>query len=151
MFEMRPYRKNSNMSTYNPFRELADLEKAFWGDQSSFWNSDALAEFKTDIKDTGNAYELESDLPGFRKEDIKLDVKNDVLTITAERHSDHEDKDKKGQYVRCERSYGAYQRTFDVSMVDQDAITAKYENGVLKLTLPKRKETVPESRTLTIE
>ena len=94
---------------------------------------------------------MESDLPGFRKEDIKLDVKNDVLTITAERHSDHEDKDKKGQYVRCERSYGAYQRTFDVSMVDQDAITAKYENGVLKLTLPKRKETVPESRTLTIE
>ena len=74
-----------------------------------------------------------------------------MLTITAVRHSEHEDKDKKGRYVRCERSYGSYQRTFDVSMVKQNEITAKYEDGVLKLTLPKRTETVPESRTLTIE
>lgn len=151
MFEMRPYRKVNGVSTYNPFRELADFERAFWGDQSSFWNSDDLAEFKTDIQDTGDAFVMESDLPGFRKEDIKLDIKNDVLTITAVRHSEHEDKDKKGRYVRCERSYGSYQRTFDVSMVKQNEITAKYEDGVLKLTLPKRTEAVPESRTLTIE
>ncbi len=152
MFDMKPVRKtNGVVSTYNPFREFEDLEKLFWGNQNEFWNRDALAEFKTDIQDTGSAFLLESDLPGFRKEDIKLDIHDDTLTITAERHSNHEDKDKKGGYVRCERSYGSYRRSFDVSMIDQEKITAKYENGVLTLTLPKKTETAPESHSITIE
>ena len=151
MFEMRPYRKNGNMSTYNPFRELADLEKAFWGDQSSFWNADALAEFKTDIKDTGNAYELESDLPGFRKEDIHIDIDDDILSIHAEHKDSKGEKDDKGDYIRRERYYGSYSRSFNVSEIDVEGIKAAYENGVLTLTMPKKAPAKPESKHLEIE
>ena len=90
-------------------------------------------------------------MPGFDKKDIQLDIQNDVLTIRAERHSEHEEKDKKGKYVRCERSYGSYSRDFDVSGIATDAINAKYDNGVLKLTLPKKTEALPEARHLEIE
>ena len=73
------------------------------------------------------------------------------MTVRAERHSEHEEKEKKGKYVRCERSYGAYSREFDLSGVQSDAITAKYHDGVLKLTLPKKKEDQPQTRRLEIE
>ena len=74
-----------------------------------------------------------------------------MLTVRAERHSQHEDKDKKGKYVRCERSYGVYSREFDLSGVDADRIAAKYEDGVLKLTLPKKTEALPQARQIDIE
>ena len=107
--------------------------------------------FKTDVKDEGDRYELEADLPRFDKKDIHLDINGDTLTLSAERHSEHEEKDKKGKYVRCERSYGSYSRSFDLSGVKSDAITAKYEDGVLKLDMPKKDNTLPESRRLEIE
>ena len=107
--------------------------------------------FKTDVKDEGDRYELEADLPGFDKKDIHLDINGDTLTVRAERHSEHEEKDKKGKYVRCERSYGSYSRDFDLSGVKADEIKAKYENGVLKLTMPKKTEALPESKHLEIE
>ena len=64
------------------------------------------------------------------------------MTIRAERHSEHEDQDKKGNYVRCERSYGSYQRAFDISGIDADKISAQYADGVLKLDMPKKTATV---------
>ena len=67
------------------------------------------------------------------------------------RHSEHEDKDKKGKYIRCERSYGSYQRSFDVSGVKTEDIKAKYENGVLTLDMPKKTETIEGKRRLAIE
>lgn len=90
-------------------------------------------------------------LPGFDKKDIKLDINGDWLTINAERHSEHEEKDKKDKYICCERSYGSYSRRFNVSGVKTDEIKAKYDNGVLKLTLPKKGEELPESHHLEIE
>ena len=110
-----------------------------------------LDEFKTDIKDEGDRYELEADLPGFDKKDIHLDINGDMLTVSAERHSEHEEKDKKNKYVRCELSYGSYSRSFDLSGVKADEIKAKYENGVLKLTMPKKDKSLPEARHLEIE
>ena len=152
MFEIRPYRRNNNPSTYNPFREMDDFERAFFGEPfGSFFRSGDIAEFKTDITDEGDHYLLEADLPGFDKKDIHLDVNGDVLTVSAERHSEHEEKDKKGKYVRCERSYGVYSREFDLSGVDADRIAAKYEDGVLKLTLPKKTEALPQARQIDIE
>ena len=149
MFEIRPYRKNNNRHlSYNPFREMEEFEREFFGD---FFNSGDIAEFKTDIIDCGDSFLLEADLPGFDKKDIHLDINGDTLTINAERHSEHEVKDKKEKYVRCERSYGKYSREFDISMIDVDKIKAKYENGVLKLTLPKKKEVLPDSKHLEIE
>ena len=144
MFGLMPFERRQNSMSYNPFREMEEMERAFFGNHS-------LSEFKTDIQDKGSSYELTTDLPGFAKKDIHLDISGDVLTIRAERHSEHEKKEKKGKYVRCERSYGAYSREFDLSGVQSDAITAKYHDGVLKLTLPKKKEDQPQTRRLEIE
>ena len=71
--------------------------------------------------------------------------------MTAERHSKLEDKDKKDKVVRIERSYGSYSRQFDVSGIDTAAIKAKYDNDVLKLTLPKQQTVLPEAKRLEIE
>ena len=143
-------RKNS-LTNYNPFNEMAEMEKRFFGEPFDFFKTGGLDEFKTDIKDEGDHYELEADLPGFDKKDIHVDVNGDVLTVRAERHSEHEDKDKKGKYVHCERSYGSYSRQFNVDGISTDGMKAKYEDGVLKLTLPKKTPTLPESHHLEIE
>ncbi len=149
MFELRPYSRKNN-SLYNPFKEMDEFENSFFGSPFGFF-SNAIDEFKTDIKDEGDHYELIADLPGFDKKDIKLDISDDTLTVSAQRHSEHEEKDKKGKYIRCERSYGNYSRSFDLSGVKADEVTAKYENGVLKLTMPKKTETKSSSRRLEIE
>ena len=110
-----------------------------------------MAEFKTDVTDEGDHYLLEADLPGFDKKDITLDINGDILTVHAERHSKVEEKDKKDKVIRMERSYGSYSRQYDISGVKTDEIKAKYDNGVLKLTLPKKEETLPASKRLEIE
>ena len=95
MFEIRPYRRNNNPSNYNPFREMDDFERAFFGEPfGSFFHSGDIAEFKTDITDEGDHYLLEADLPGFDKKDIHLDINGDTLTINAERHCEKKSKDK---------------------------------------------------------
>ncbi len=152
MFELKPYRRHTDLSSYNPFREMEEFEKRFFSEPfASFFKNGDIAEFKTDIKDEGDFYVLEADLPGFDKNDIHLDLSDNTLTINAERHSEHEENDKKGKYVHVERSYGKYSRQFDVSSIDTDKIKAKYENGVLRLTMPKKQETLPESHRLEIE
>lgn len=150
MFEMRPYNRRNHIANYNPFREIDEFEKNFFNDFPSFADN-ALTEFKTDITDNGDSYLLEADLPGFDKKDIKIDLNGDCLTIKAERHSGHEEKDKKGKYLRCERSYGSYSRQFDVSGVETDKIKAKYDNGVLSLTMPKKAEQTSNAKHLEIE
>ena len=110
MFDMRPYRNNNdrrnNLSAYNPFREMDAFERNFFNDPFGSWfDHSALASFKTDIKDNGDSYTLEADLPGFDKKDIHLDVNGDTLTIHAERKAEQEEKDDKNNYVRCERSF----------------------------------------------
>ena len=149
MFEIIPFANRNHSMSFNPFREMEDFEKSFFG--SPFFSSAAMEPFRTDIKETDTEYTLEADLPGFDKKDINLGLDGDRLTIRAERHSAHEDKDEKKNYVRCERSYGEYSRSFDISGVDADGIKAKYENGVLTLHMPKKAPELPTSKTLTIE
>ena len=156
MFDMRPYRNNNdrrnNLSAYNPFREMDAFERNFFNDPFGSWfDHSALASFKTDIKDNGDSYTLEADLPGFVKKDIHLDVNGDTLTIHAERKAEQEEKDDKNNYVRCERSFGSYSRSFDVSGIDCANIKAAYKDGVLTLTLPKQKKEEPTGRRLEIE
>lgn len=141
MFELRPYHNNQ---LWNPF---ADMERMM---NSDFFSSRDLAAFKTDITDEGDHYELKADLPGFKKEDIHLDLDGDILHIQAERHSEHEEKDKQGKYVCCERSYGAYSRTFDMSGVNTDGIQAYYDGGVLDLKLPKKGIEKPAAKQIEI-
>lgn len=129
---------------YNPFRDFEDINRAFFGDNG-------LAEFKADIRDTGDGFQLEADLPGFKKEDISLGLNGNTLTIKAERHSDFEDQDKKSGYLRCERSYGSYTRSFDITGVDTRAIKAAYNDGVLSITLPKQTQQLPDNHAIMIE
>ena len=145
MFELTPFeRRRHHLTSYNPFQELEELERSFFHDNS--WNA-----FQTDIQDTGKAYVLETDLPGFDKENIHIDLDDNCLTIRAERHADVEQKQDKGNYVRRERSYGSFQRSFDITGVKADEIKAEYQNGVLKLTMPKKEADSRPTRRLEIE
>ena len=131
---------------------IEEFEKKFFANPfAGFFETPAFAEFKTDVADEGDHYLLEADLPGFEKKDIRLDVNGDVLRVHAERHSRFEEKDKENKVVRMERSFGSYNREFDISGIKAEEIKAKYENGVLKLVLPKKEQVLPESRTLEIE
>lgn len=93
---------------------------------------------KTDVRDDGNAFVLEAELPGFKKEDISLDIDGEILTLTAKHSDEKEEKDKNGRYLRRERTYGSYTRSFDISEIKIDEADAAYENGILTLTLPKK-------------
>ncbi|MDO5602871.1 MAG: Hsp20/alpha crystallin family protein [Oscillospiraceae bacterium] len=145
MFELTPFdRRRKNAALYNPFREFEEMEKRFFGETQPM-------EFKTDIKDKGDAYLLEAELPGVKKEDINVSIEDHYLTISAERRSEKEENDKEGGWIRCERSYGSFSRSFDISSVDASNITAEYTDGVLKLNLPKQAETQPPIRRLEIK
>ena len=148
MFEIIPM--THSRSLWSPFREMDNLARAFF-DEPFFSAKAEIRPFKTDIRKTEEGFILEADLPGFDKKDIAVDIEGDVLTIKAERHSESEDKDKKDSFVRIERSYGAYERRFDVSGIDTDKIVAKYENGVLVLNMPGKEPELPSARKLTIE
>ena len=145
-------RRNQDMTTFNPWHDMEEFEKAFFSNPfGSFFNAPALNQFRTDVTDEGDHYLLETDLPGFEKKDITLDIHDDMLTIRAERKSKVEEKDQKDKVIRMERSYGSYQRSFDISGVDADQIKAKYTDGVLCLTLPKLERSLPQGRRLEIE
>ena len=145
MFELTPFaRRHNGMVNYNPFRELEDLEK-------NFFSGMRMPEFKTDIQDKGDHYLLKADLPGFDKEDIHIDMDDQQLTIQAQRHSEYEQQDEKDKFVRCERSFGSYCRSFDISGIQSDQITASYADGVLSLKMPKKEGGAPNHRRLEIQ
>jgi HSP20 family molecular chaperone IbpA len=94
---------------------------------------------KTDVQETEDGYELDIELPGYKKEDVKAELKDGSLIIKAERHAQSEEK--KNQYVRQERFWGTCSRSFYVGdEVKQEDIKARFEDGVLKLFVPKKKE-----------
>ena len=137
MFEIMPFDRRS-------YREMQEMQRAFWGDQP------AVTGFRTDISETNDAYKLEAELPGFAKEDIKVDIDDDTLTIKAEHSEQNDEQNDAGEYVRRERYYGSYSRSFNVSEIDVDGISAAYENGILTLNMPKKVPVNPESRHLEI-
>ena len=108
---------------------------------------------KTDIKEKPEGYELIVDVPGFKKDEVKVALKDGYLTVSAAKGLDEDDEDKKGHYIRRERYAGSMSRSFYVgeSLTEQD-IHAKYENGILTLDVPKEdKKAVPEKRYIAIE
>lgn len=139
------------LSLYDPFREMDNFMGSFWNTPFYSGGQNDISGFGTDITDEGNAYKLTADLPGFSKDDIKIDIDDKSITLSAERHSEHEEEDKKGKYIRCERSYGSYSRSFSLRGIDADSITAKYDNGVLTVNLPKKEPEAPKNRRLEIE
>lgn len=104
---------------------------------------------RTDIRDVGEEYVVEADIPGVKKKDIKLDLKDDILTISVEYKE--ETKDERDNYIRRERRYGSFGRSFNVANVNQDKIKAKYDNGVLTINLPKAEDVKDNRRAIDIQ
>lgn len=95
-------------------------------------------EMKCDIYEKGGRVHIELDVPGFNKDDVKVDLDDGILTIVASKHEDKEEKEK--NYYRKERSYGSFKRQFNVGNVKENDIDAKFYNGVLKISFPKEEQ-----------
>lgn len=114
-------------------RMFDDAFKNFWGD-NQLRRYDA---FRTDVIDQDDNYLLQAELPGFKKEDINIDLKNDLLTISAS-HKEEKDEEEKNKYIRKERYYTSYSRSFRVNNIEAEDIDASYNNGILEVRLPKK-------------
>ena len=137
MFELTPY--STRRSVYDPFNFFSDF----------FGTNNAPMELRTDISDRGDSFVLEADLPRLQE--------GRHQDRPGERPPDHQgrapqrEREQGNGYVRRERSFGSFERSFDVSGIDTQNIKANYTDGVLTLTLPKRPELVPDNRTISIE
>ena len=130
-----------------PFRGFeSDVERKLYGKH-------AAHVMKTDLKEHDDGYELKVDLPGFKKDQIELQLQNGYLTISAAKGLEEEDTDRKGRMVHQERYSGSMSRSFYVGeTVTEDDVKARFEDGVLTLDLPKEKPAaLPERRTILIE
>ena len=127
-------------------RELRDIDRKLYG-------RNAAREMKTDVHEHEDHFEVDIDLPGFKKEELTLNLENGYLTVGAAKGLDEENTTKKGRVIRQERWSGAMQRSFYVGEgVTEEDITAKFENGVLSLTIPKKEaKKLPEKKTIQIE
>ena len=109
---------------------------------------------KTDIKETDAGFALDVELPGYKKEDLNLELNNGYLCIKAEKNTENEEKDDEGRLIRRERFSGSMSRSFFVGEdIDEDDVKAKFEDGILKLFVPKKvvEEQIPEKKTIAIE
>ena len=96
---------------------------------------------KCDIYEKGGDYHIEMDITGFNKDEISVETKDGYLTITAEKKTENNEDDKEKNYIRRERTYGKYERSFYLGDLDENKIDASFENGILKITVPKKEET----------
>lgn len=141
MFDITPFR--------NRQKDLLDYFDNF--DREFFANTpNVFSAFKVDILDKGDKFILQAELPGFSKEDIKIDIDGDYLTISATHNAETEQK--KDNFVRKERRYGSLSRSFNISNIKKQEISAEYKNGVLELGLPKENpEEVTQTHTIEIK
>ena len=111
----------------------------FWGKKNPLYGKHAQNMMKTDIREKDDSYELDVDLPGFKKDEIKVQLKDGYLTLSAAKGLDKDQQDKQGNYIRRERYAGTMSRSFFVGEdVAQEDIHAKYEDGILRLSVPKK-------------
>ena len=113
------------------------FDGGFFGAHDPLYGKHAKNLMKTDINEKDGNYELAVDLPGFKKDEINLDIKDGYLTITAQKGLDKDEEDKKGHVIRKERYAGVCQRSFFVGDVKPESVKAKYESGVLTINVPK--------------
>ena len=125
----------------NLFDDFMDdaFERNFFGARNPLYGKHSKNLMKTDVKETDKSYELDIDLPGFKKDEITAHLENGYLTVSAAKGVDKDEKDKEGHYIRRERYSGSMTRSFYVGdAVKEEEIHAKYEDGILKLSIPKK-------------
>ena len=137
---MNTYIRPFSMSAYDPFRLFDEKARQMMHGTGT--------SFRTDIREENDRYVLEADLPGFRKEDIRIDLEEGAMTITAERKS--EQSEENSNYIRRERSYGSFTRRFGTEGIDTERMEASFTDGVLTLSMPKLLEPTPVSRRIEI-
>ena len=132
--------------TFPAMRELESADRKLYGKH-------AAHVMRTDVREHDDGYEVDIDLPGFKKDEISLELENGNLTVTAAKGLDKDEKDTKGKLIRCERYSGTLQRSFFVGKnLTEEDIKAKFEDGVLTLTVPKKEQPkLPEKKTIMIE
>lgn len=147
MFSMIPYRTIRTMKPhtesrelYNPFMD--DFFRAFWGNDTGFG-------MNVDVREEDGRYLLEADLPGVRKEDVQITVDDGTLTISAQLNGNTEEKQQ--GYLYRERRCGNFSRSFRLEGIDESAIEANYQDGVLRMVLPKLPEAVKTARQIEVK
>lgn len=111
-----------------------------------------FGKMRCDIYEKDNVYHLEMDIPGFDRNDVNIEIDdNDYLTITAEKNNENTEEDESKNYIRKERCYGKYQRSFYVGGIDKENIEAEFVNGILKVTMPKKEEEKSSNKRIEIK
>ena len=130
-----------------------DFMRGFGRPEHVLYGKNASRMMKTDVKETDEGYELDVELPGFKKDEIKLELNSGYLTISTEKNLEKDEKNQQGKILRQERYSGTMQRSFYVGgSITEEDIKAKYENGVLSLLIPKKEaKKEPEKKTILIE
>lgn len=151
MFELIPVnRRRNSMAHRNLFwHDMDTLFDQFFNESLLLAKPSEASGMRVDIKDTQDAYLIEAELPGVSKENIDIKIHENLLTLSV--NQDDKSESTKDSYIVRERRVRSLQRNFDVSAVDTDMITAKFENGLLALKLPKRVPAKPDNRTVAIE
>ena len=140
----------------NMFDEMFDRTfdmDAMFGGKNPLYGKHAKNLMKTDIRETDNSYELDVDLPGFKKDEVQVELEDGYLTISAQKRLDKDEKDDQGRYIRQERYAGAMSRSFYVGdSITVDDMKAKFEDGILQISVPKTTvEALPKKNILAIE
>ena len=146
MTNLTPYRNHNSLTRSNNEDNWlgADFFRPFFSNE--MWNQNA---FRVDVRDEGDKYLLEAELPGMKREDVHVDVEDGVLTISAQTKS--ETKESKEGYIMNERRSGTFTRSFTLENIQEDAIRAEYVDGVLKLTMPKMTEPQKQAHRIEIQ
>ena len=133
----------------NLFDDFMDdaFERNFFGGRNPLYGKHSKNLMKTDVKETETGYELDIDLPGFKKDEISAHLEDGYLTVSAAKGVDKDEKDKEGRYIRRERYSGSMTRSFYVgNAVTEQDIKAKYEDGILSLSIPKKDPKAVEAK-----
>ena len=149
MFSLIPFRRNTGLGVRGNFWDIDNFIENFFNDSFIPAFFAPLNTMRSDIRETDKSYIIDVEIPGVRKEDIKIDLKDDVLNVSVERNE--EIKEERKDYIRRERRYGACSRSFYVPGIRQDGIKAKYADGILTITLPKAEEVKNNRRVINIE
>ena len=121
------------------------FEKNFFGERNPLYGKHTKNLMKTDVRETRDSYKLAIDLPGFKKDEVKVELKDGYLTVSASKGLDKDEEEREGRFIRQERYAGACSRSFYVGDIRPEEVKCKYEFGVLRVTLPKPTARVVES------